>query len=616
MLSPRVCTSSLLLGAWLGACSPDEPTKTPSDDDSANANDASPPAEGANDSDDGSSSANDDGDQSGAGSNSANEAPSPLVLQAEDGTFSGEYADSITSPFGGVALYADDDAVNFRVEFPIVPGEYRIDIAGASSDSATATANVLLESEMIGTLSFGSTSRSVQSIDVDVLRGSLSTQTLSIVAVGDDGSWDLFIDQVEVTLLDGASSGSSGSSGSSSDPTMSGSSESDAPTASIGLLSDTPVYESRAYRNLFAESGKTEAEVNAKVDSAVDQLFYGNDNQRIYYESGSDQAYFYTIDTDDVRSEGMSYGMMISVQLDKQEEFDKLWNFSKTHMQHQSGSHTGYFAWQVSTSGSHIDSNPAPDGDEYFAMALLMATNRWGNGSGIYDYEAEANFILDHMLNHASLTGNVGTPSLINPNTNQIIFSTEGSASSFTNPSYHLPHFYELFARWAQKDNDRWRTVASTSRQLFKDACHPTTGLAPDYCQFDGTPTGGEHEAFRFDAWRVAMNIALDSYWWNADPWARDTWVGNYLGFFHDQGVGTYRNQFNIDGSGAQGDHSPGLVAMNATAALISDDEIAWDFVEEFWNTNPTTGQYRYYDGCLYLFGLLNVTGRFQIIGD
>jgi oligosaccharide reducing-end xylanase len=298
-----------------------------------------------------------------------------------------------------------------------------------------------------------------------------------------------------------------------------------------------------------------------------------------------------------------------------QREFDKLWNFAKTHMQHQSGPYTGYFAWQVRTNGAHIDPNPAPDGDEYFAMALLMAANRWGNGTGIYDYEAEANSILDHMLNHEALTGNAGVPSLINGSSNQIIFTTEGMVAH-TNPSYHLPHFYELFARWAQKDSDRWRTIAQTSRQLFKDACHPSTGLAPDYCQFDGTPTGGEHAVFRFDAWRVAMNIALDSYWWNTDPWARDTWVGNYLEFFHGQGVDTHLNQFNLDGSGAQGDHSPGLVAMNATAALISDDDIAWDFVNAFWRTSPTTGQYRYYDGCLYLFGLLNVTGRFQIIGN
>ena len=44
-------------------------------------------------------------------------------------------------------------------------------------------------------------------------------------------------------------------------------------------------------------------------------------------------AYIYTADTDDVRSEGMSYGMMICVQMDKREEFNRLWKWAKTYMQ-------------------------------------------------------------------------------------------------------------------------------------------------------------------------------------------------------------------------------------------------------------------------------------------
>ena len=86
-----------------------------------------------------------------------------------------------------------------------------------------------------------------------------------------------------------------------------------------------------------------------------------------------DEAYFFTADTDDVRSEGMSYAMMISVQLDKQTEFNRLWKFSKTHMQHAEGDRLGYFAWRVRTDGTHMDGNPAPDGVEYFALALLLS---------------------------------------------------------------------------------------------------------------------------------------------------------------------------------------------------------------------------------------------------
>ena len=39
-----------------------------------------------------------------------------------------------------------------------------------------------------------------------------------------------------------------------------------------------------------------------------------------------DKADILDLGNQEVRSEGMAFGMMIAVQLDKQEEFDKLWN--------------------------------------------------------------------------------------------------------------------------------------------------------------------------------------------------------------------------------------------------------------------------------------------------
>jgi hypothetical protein len=38
----------------------------------------------------------------------------------------------------------------------------------------------------------------------------------------------------------------------------------------------------------------------------------------------------------------------------------------------------------------------------------------------------------------------------------------------------------------------------------------------------------------------------------------------------------------------------------------------AWAFLEDFWNASMTKGKYRYYDGCLYMLGLLHVTGNFK----
>ncbi|HET9908593.1 MAG TPA: glycoside hydrolase, partial [Anaerolineales bacterium] len=84
-------------------------------------------------------------------------------------------------------------------------------------------------------------------------------------------------------------------------------------------LTPAPVrgsFETGVYPNLFKDYlGKSDAEIQTKIDSAFDQLFYGDDaTERVYYPVGSDMAYISDIANDDVRSEGMSYGMMIAVQ--------------------------------------------------------------------------------------------------------------------------------------------------------------------------------------------------------------------------------------------------------------------------------------------------------------
>ena len=89
----------------------------------------------------------------------------------------------------------------------------------------------------------------------------------------------------------------------------------------------------------------------------------------------------------DARTEGMSYGMMMCVQMDKKEEFDRLWKWAKTYMYMEEGIHAGYFAWSCQTDGTKNAYGPAPDGEEFFAMALFFAAHRWGNGEGIFNYE-------------------------------------------------------------------------------------------------------------------------------------------------------------------------------------------------------------------------------------
>jgi endo-1,4-beta-D-glucanase Y len=86
------------------------------------------------------------------------------------------------------------------------------------------------------------------------------------------------------------------------------------------------------------------------------------------------------------------------------------------------------------------------------------------------------------------------------------------------------------------------------------------------------------------------------------------------LAFFYDLGIGSYTSRFWIDGEPANPQHrATGLIATNAVGALAASTETKWEFVEEFWNTPIPSGQFRYYDGLLYMMALLQLSGNFRI---
>ena len=115
--------------------------------------------------------------------------------------------------------------------------------------------------------------------------------------------------------------------------------------------------------NLFSTLlGKSQAEVDARIDSLWVHFFTPGDLSRyeadgektVYYEVGDSMGIIVDTGSNDVRTEGMSYGMMISLQLDKREVFDKLWRWAKTYMAYPADSPwDGYFCWQCGLDGRH-----------------------------------------------------------------------------------------------------------------------------------------------------------------------------------------------------------------------------------------------------------------------
>lgn len=380
-------------------------------------------------------------------------------------------------------------------------------------------------------------------------------------------------------------------------------------------------YQTKQYRNVFAEIGKSEAEIEARLKEAFDTFFY-DEEERIYHPVGEDMGYLEDTGNNDARTEGMSYGMMMCVQMDMKEEFDRIWKWAKTYMYMDSGMNEGYFAWSCKTDGTKNAYGPAPDGEEFFAMALLFASNRWGDGEGIFNYSHEAKEILRAVL-HKGENGRPGA-AMWNRENGQILFVP---GSPHTDPSYHLPHFYELFSEYSyEEDRAFWKRAAAVSREFLVKACHPETGLNSEYANFDGTPMNkplpwGNFGTFFSDAYRTAANIGLDCEWFGINVGQASVPI-RMMRFFGTD-LEAVRCSYTIEGKPLDRPvlHPLGLIATIAQGALAipysddpdSDFAVAKQWVEWFWNQPLRKGVRRYYDNCLYLFAFLALSGHYRI---
>lgn len=401
------------------------------------------------------------------------------------------------------------------------------------------------------------------------------------------------------------------------------------PKKTTQVKDGVPYEDTFAAAGLFATSAsetspEREAGTSGKrLEEIWQTMFYGPEDERIYHPVGEDMGYIEDTGNHDARTEGMSYGMMACVQLDHKEEFDRIWKWTVTYMYMEEGENAGYFAWSCQPDGTKNSLGPAPDGEEYFAMALFFASHRWGDGEGIFAYSSWAKKILQACIYH----GAPANKAMWNRDNHLILFVP---GCPFTDPSYHLPHFYELFALWDEDNREFWQKAAEASREYLQRACDPVTGLCAEYAEFDGTPhlrtqaeiDGGNpyrHDWFYSDAYRTAGNVSLDARWFGADAW-KESELAAYQKFFlkHEPVFGIYEK----DGRVIEGQalHPVGLLATIAECSLVTihsgDEETASNgrfWLEKFWNTPLRKGERRYYDNFLYLFAFLALSGEYRI---
>lgn len=364
-------------------------------------------------------------------------------------------------------------------------------------------------------------------------------------------------------------------------------------------------------RDMFVEAGYGPNFANQLIQNAYSKLFEGDPiDERVCFDASDDMSYIIDIGHDDIRSEGMSYGMYITALTGHERQFDKLWNFAKRYLRNDDGPHVGYFGWQVSTTDfSKMDPGAAPDGEEYFAMALLIAADKFNRP----DLKDEAVGLINWMRNKPN-NGIVGP--IIDPERNLVKFSPV-LGNDFTDPSYNTIAFYRAFAE--ATGDETWLTIANNSLEYIQKAAHPVTGLCSEYSEYDGTPKATpwypESDCFSGDAWRVAMNLSLDYALFRGHECEKQI-CEKILNFFN--GKRPYLADYAIDGGDFPrpgSNATPGVIAMNAAATQVlpTDDPRIKPFVKDLAALSVPYRFWRYYDGMLYMLGLLATAGKIRI---
>lgn len=132
---------------------------------------------------------------SGSTSSGSSSSSGSYVTQCEDMTLGGSYAGKISSPFSGVALYANNDSVSYTQYFGY--GTHNFTLRGCSNNDEMAQVDLYIGGVKKGTFYYGGSYPASYTIQ-NVSHGT-GNQEVKLVCSSDNGTWDAYVDYLEIT---------------------------------------------------------------------------------------------------------------------------------------------------------------------------------------------------------------------------------------------------------------------------------------------------------------------------------------------------------------------------------------------------------------------------------
>lgn len=311
---------------------------------------------------------------------------------------------------------------------------------------------------------------------------------------------------------------------------------------------------------------------------------------------------------DSTVSEGIGYGLLLTVYMDDQQVFDEIWKYTLLYL-----NPNGLMDWEVNAQGQVIGRGAALDGDEDMAWALIMADRQWGGQGSLakpyLDYAIDLiHAMWDHEIDHAR-------------NDMPLPGDSWGNVD-ITNISYFAPAYYRVFGQVANMEAE-WNRAIDASYAIIEASLNSANGnaengLVPAWCNSRGEPVeayAGAPTHFQNDSTRTPFRVGQD-YCYYGEPRAL-AYMQKITNFYKSVGVANIVDGYELNGTprpdfGKNGIGSASFVGPAGVGASYAGTNQV--FVDEAYAALATQGLIAgtiYYQKSWSALSLLMLTGGF-----